>query len=419
MRELFAEIWSSLRQNRLRTALTGLAVAWGIFLLIALLGAGNGLLNALLNNSESLDKSMLVVSSRTSKPYAGYESGRRIRMDLEDLSRLGQEPFAKNVGIVSPLVRKNLTMVYGDYYLSCRMSGVESAYRDILHIEMLKGRFINSRDNQEQRKSVVIGSSEAKHLHGREEGYEKMIGKNVRIGGFPYQIVGIFKSSEDDSQVNVYVPYSTAMTIYNMGNNIEQIAFSFEGIETVEESELFENSYRTSINLHHKAAPDDKRSVWIQNTLSSNESVNKAIRLIRISLWVLGLMSLVSGIVGVSNIMLISVKERTHEFGIRKAIGAKPGSILALIITESVCITAAFGYLGMVMGMLANKVMDKTMGGHGLDTDLFSVTLFVDPTVGLDVALEATMVLIIAGTVAGLIPAMKAAKVKPIEALRG
>ena len=117
--------------------------------------------------------------------------------------------------------------------------------------------------------------------------------------------------------------------------------------------------------------------------------------------------------------MLISVKERTHEFGIRKAIGAKPGSILALIITESVCITAAFGYLGMVMGMLANKVMDKTMGGHGLDTDLFSVTLFVDPTVGLDVALEATMVLIIAGTVAGLIPAMKAAKVKPIEALRG
>ena len=419
MRELFLEIWSSLRQNKLRTALTGLAVAWGIFLLIALLGAGNGLLNALLSNSSGMDMSMNVMAGRTSKPYNGFEKGRRVRFDVEDVERLGLEPFSEYVDDVSPLVSQRLTMVYGDYYVSCNMMGVEPAYQSIQRIRMVKGRFLNPADEKELRKVVVIDKNNAIQLHGAEDGYEKMIGEYVRIGGFPYMVIGITASEEDNSVAQVYVPYATASAIYNKGNDIREVSFSFHGIETPEESEVLANSYRRSINRHHDYAPDDRNTAWISNRLANGGQVNKAIRTIRLALWILGLMSLISGIVGVSNIMLITVKERTREFGIRKAIGARPSSILWLIIAESVSITTVFGYLGMVLGMAANELMDKTMGGHQIDAGFIQMTMFLNPKVGLDVAMEATLVLIIAGTLAGMIPAMKAARVKPIEALRG
>lgn len=419
MKELFHEIWSSLKQNKLRTTLTGLAVAWGIFLLIVMLGAGNGLLNALLSNSSGLDDSMIASSGWTSKPYAGYERYRRINMDIQDLSRLTGPAFAENVDEVCPMVLQSTVMTYGDYFLNCSLQGVEGPFRKILKMEVLHGRFINARDNREMSKVVCLGEKNAQNLYGSEKGYEKLVGQYVKIGGFSYKVVGIFKSDEDDSVVTVYAPYTTVSTIYSKGKDIGQIAFSVKGIETEEEAESLENRFRTSVNLYHQAAPDDRRTVRIHNSFTSNSQVAKAIRILHIAIWVLGFMSLVSGIVGVSNIMLITVKERTHEFGIRKAIGAKPWSILSLIITESVAITTVFGYLGMFLGMVATQIMDKTMSGEVVDAGIFQMKMFDNPTVGLDVAVEATLFLIVAGTVAGLIPAYKASQVKPIEALRG
>lgn len=417
LKELFQETWSSLRQNKLRTTLTGLAVAWGIFLLIAMLGAGNGLLNALLNNSSGMDNSMSAYSWLTSKPYKGYDANRKLKIEEGDVGILTREPFADKVGDICPLVEKTTVLTYGDFYLDCELVGVEDSYLKIKNMDLCKGRFINSRDSQEKRKVVVLGDDNAKQICGDED-YGKLLGKTVKMGGFSYLVVGIYRSHEDNTHSVAYAPYTTIQAIYNI-NEIEQIQFSVKGIETVEESEDFVNAYRKAFNSRHFAAPDDKAGVWINNNISTSAQVGKSIRILRLAIWILGLMSLISGIVGVSNIMLITVKERTHEFGIRKAIGARPSSILGLIITESVSITLIFGYLGMVMGLVANHVMDLRLGGVTMDMGILQMKMFDNPTVGLDVAVEAVLVLIVAGTIAGMIPAYKASKVKPIEALRG
>lgn len=199
---------------------------------------------------------------------------------------------------------------------------------------------------------------------------------------------------------------------------MEQINFSFHGLDTEADNESFEKSLRSSINKNHDAAPDDNSAVWIENRFTQALQMKTGMSIIRTALWIIGIFTLLSGIVGVSNIMLITVKERTREFGIRKAIGARPWSILKLIIIESVIITTFFGYTGMVLGIMANEYMDMTIGHEEVDAGAFKAMMFVNPTVGLDVCVEAMLVMVIAGTLAGLIPARKAAKIRPIEALR-
>ena len=194
--------------------------------------------------------------------------------------------------------------------------------------------------------------------------------------------------------------------------------FSFHGLKTEKENEDFEKQYKARINSNHQAAPDDEGAIWIWNRFTQSMQMDEGTRIIQTALWVIGLFTLLSGIVGVSNIMLITVKERTREFGIRKAIGATPWSILKLIIIESVIITTFFGYLGMLFGVAANEYMDATIGHTKVNSGVFEATIFLNPTVGLDVCIEATLLMVIAGTVAGMVPARKAARIRPIEALR-
>jgi putative ABC transport system permease protein len=240
----------------------------------------------------------------------------------------------------------------------------------------------------------------------------------VAAGPISYRVVGIYHTDETSFNRSCPIPYSTYKGIYDSSDKIEQISFSVSGPVTLEEHEAFEKQYAGAIKRVHDIAPEDRRGIWINNGYTENMQMNKAGRIIRIALWILGLLTLVSGIVGVSNIMLITVKERTHEFGIRKAIGARPGEILKLIIAESITITALFGYVGMFLGMVACQIMDKTVGQQAVDIGIEKIQMLVNPSVGLDVALEATLLLIVAGTLAGIIPAWKAARVKPIEALR-
>ena len=195
-------------------------------------------------------------------------------------------------------------------------------------------------------------------------------------------------------------------------------ATSIKNLKTKEDNEKFEANYRASTNLRHQAAPDDEQALWMWNRYTDSLTMAQGIGIIRTALWIVGLFTLLSGIVGVSNIMLITVKERTREFGIRKAIGARPKDILRLIIAESIIITSVFGYIGMLCGILTNLYMDATMGHMVMDSGIFRATMFVDPTVGLDVCIKATLTIIIAGTIAGLIPAIKASRIRPIEALR-
>ncbi len=418
MRDLLKEMWNSLQQNKLRTALTGFSVAWGIFMLIVLLGAGNGLLNALMNNSGTLAHSMAIYPGYTSKPYGGFDKWREIKLDAQDVRNLEGKAFMENVDEVSPVVSHSDTLAYGMETFACELRGVTPIYKEIDKIQLIAGRFINALDIKEQRRCIVVARNDAEVLAGRRRRAEEMLGKEVAVGAFLFKVVGIYKSDESFGGTRIYAPFTTLRTLYAKGKDIEEIYFSFHGLDTEEQNQAFEKRYRTVVNVNHGAAPDDDRTVYIWNRLIQNMQMGKAERIIRTALWILGLLTLLSGIVGVSNIMLITVKERTHEFGIRKAIGARPRSLMGLVVLESVAITAFFGYIGMFFGLVANEIMNATIAGNPVDMGVTQITMFVNPTVGLDVAVQATLTLIVAGTLAGLIPAWKAAKVKPIEALR-
>lgn len=417
MRELIKEIWSTSKRNKLRTSLTGFAVAWGIFMLIFLLGAGNGLINAQLQQSTRfLANSMRVFPGETSKAYKGLKEGRSITLNDKDIliSNKTYGQYVDDVG--GRLEQYNLNINYGDNYVASQsLVGVAPTHPKIDKTELIAGRFINEIDMKEQRKNVVLSRSQAKELC---KDYRSLVGKNVKISNLNFQVVGIYKDDESRNNTEAFIAYSTIKTIYAKGDDAGSLEFTIKNLKTKEDNKQFEKNYRASINNNHQAAPDDERTIWLWNRYMDNIQMNQGIAIMQTALWIVGLFTLLSGIVGVSNIMLITVKERTREFGVRKAIGAKPWSILKLIITESIIITSFFGYIGMVCGVAANEIMDATIGHTTIDTGLFKAAMFVNPTVGIGTCIGATITIVIAGTIAGLIPAIKAARIRPIEALR-
>lgn len=418
MRDILTEIWATARRNKLRTTLTGFAVAWGIFMLIFLLGAGNGLINAAQQNSNRyLNTSMVIFGGQTSKAHKGLKEGRKIELNDRDME-ITQERFSDNVEEVgAELDHGNTTMSHGKEYTAANISGVYPNDYIINKRDMIYGRFINKIDIRDRRKSIVISDDMAKELSPTGN-VADMLGQIVRMEDLAFHIVGIYQVDKSMMGTDAFIPFTTYRTIYNVGDKTGNIVFSFKGLETEQQNEAFEQRYRANLNGNHGAAPDDEEAVWIWNRFTQAMQMNTGMGMLRTALWIVGIFTLLSGIVGVSNIMLITVKERTHEFGIRKAIGATPWSILRLIIIESIIITTFFGYIGMVLGIAANEYMNATIGNMKVDSGLFTTTMFVNPTVGLDVCINATLLMVVAGTIAGLIPARKAAHVRPIEALR-
>ncbi len=418
MRDILTEIWATARRNKLRTTLTGFAVAWGIFMLIFLLGAGNGLINATQQNSNRyLNTSMVIFGGQTSKAHKGLKEGRKIELNDRDME-ITQERFSNNVEEVgAELDHGNTTMSHGKEYTAANISGVYPNDYIINKRDMIYGRFINKIDIRDRRKSIVISDDMAKELSPTGN-VEDMLGQIVRMEDLAFHIVGIYQVDKSMMGTDAFIPFTTYRTIYNVGDKTGNIVFSFKGLETEQQNEAFEQRYRANLNGNHGAAPDDEEAVWIWNRFTQAMQMNTGMGMLRTALWIVGIFTLLSGIVGVSNIMLITVKERTHEFGIRKAIGATPWSILRLIIIESIIITTFFGYIGMVLGIAANEYMNATIGNMKVDSGMFTTTMFVNPTVGLDVCINATLLMVVAGTIAGLIPARKAAHVRPIEALR-
>lgn len=414
---LLSEVWSTSKRNKLRTTLTGFAVAWGIFMLIFLLGAGNGLINAQLQQSTRfLANSMRVFPGETSKAYKGLKEGRSITLNDKDIL-ISNQTYGQYVDDVGGrLEQNNVNINYGDNYVASQsLVGVAPTHPKIDKTELIAGRFINEIDMKDQRKNVVLSRSQAKELC---KDYRSLVGKNVKISNLNFQVVGIYKDDESRNNTEAFIAYSTIKTIYAKGDDAGSLEFTIKNLKTQEDNEQFEKNYRASINNNHQAAPDDDRTIWLWNRYMDNIQMNQGIAIMQTALWIVGLFTLLSGIVGVSNIMLITVKERTREFGVRKAIGAKPWSILKLIITESIIITSFFGYIGMVCGVAANEIMDATIGHTTVDTGLFKAAMFVNPTVGIGTCIGATIAIVIAGTIAGLIPAIKAARIRPIEALR-
>lgn len=417
MRDLLKEIWSTSKRNKLRTSLTGFAVAWGIFMLIFLLGAGNGLINAQLQqNDRFLANSMMVFGGSTSKAYNGLKEGRAIELNDKDINITNHRFSLQTADVGGQLEQSGVNINYGDNYVASQiLTGVYPSHVKIDKTEMTAGRFINDFDLKERRKSIVLSKSQAKEL---AKDYRSLVGKNVKISDMAFKVVGIYKGDESHQNNEAFAAFSTVKTIYGKGDEAGTIEFTLKNLKTQEDNKAFEKDYRSSINKNHQAAPDDERSVWLWNRYTDNIQMNQGIAIIQTALWIVGLFTLLSGIVGVSNIMLITVKERTREFGVRKAIGAKPWSILKLIITESIIMTSFFGYIGMVCGIAANEIMDATIGHTTIDTGLFKTAMFVNPTVGFSTCIGATITIVFAGTIAGLIPAIKASRIRPIEALR-
>ena len=419
MKDLFLEIWENVRRNKLRTALTGFAVAWGIFMIILLLGAGNGVMNAMTEANSGIDiNTMTVYGGVTTSAFGGLREGRQIELDIKDLDVLRSEAFADVIDEICPEISISSTLVYRGEDVSCDILACTEILQQMNCLELLEGRFINENDLRQRRKVVVIEQQSAELLCGSAAKARSILGKQLKLGDVSFKVIGIIKSDASSGWRMAYVPFDTAVSVFSRGTKLDRIEFRFHGLATEAENDAFEARLRSAITLKHSAAPDDASATWIENRFVQSMQMDKGMGLIRKGLWIIGILTLVSGIVGVGNIMLITARERRLEFGIRKAIGARPWDILKLMLSESVVITAIFGYVGMFLGFVACDIMDRTVGSRTTVVLGEEITMMSDPGVGLDVALQATLLLVVAGALAGLIPAWKAAKVKPVEALK-
>ncbi len=406
--DFWQEIFMALSRNKLRTFLTGFAISWGIFILIVLLAVGNGLVNAVSSDfSDQSTNVYMIYSGETSKPFKGHGVNRSIMFNDKDIRFLETE--VKNVGKVSPRIYRDGFATFNDKSSSIFVSGVRPVFRDINNVKMLEGRFINELDEKNSEKVIVIDESVRDKLF--DEGFSPL-GQFVFVSGVAYRIVGVSKKM-GDSNGNGYVPFSTLKTITRQ-SQYWMLHFSVIGLETKEDNEVFTEYLRTQLAHFHEFDPDDTSAVYIRSRQEEYLQTMKIFKTLQLFIWIIGFAMLISGIVGVSNIMRITVKERTNEIGIRKALGAKSRSILASIVTESLIITTIFGYIGMWLGMVVAEIgggiLEKIQEGK-------SVTLNIVPTIDIRIVLMATALLIVCGVLAGFFPARNAVKIKPIEAM--
>ena len=420
MIDLFQEISQTLskNKNKLRTALTGLSVSWGIFILIMLLGAGNGLKNGVTENfSERAVNRVTLWAGSTSMPHQGLKSGRNLQFSDKEIKAIETE--VKESSLVAPRIDRSQTISYGSEYGSYTVRGVMPAYAEIemLKIDAGDGRFINSLDVKELNKVIVIDKKIANVLFKDKN----PIGEYVKVGNLMFKVVGVNSKKFAWGTPTAYIPFSTAQMIFNPSRKINNISFTVDGLETKEENENFNTALRGLMGRHLNFNPEDRQALWINNAQEDYIETQKIFSAITIFVSIIGILTLIAGIVGVSNIMLVSVKERTREIGIRKAIGAPPWAILKTVIIEALIITSIFGYIGILAGIglteAVNFVMEQSANAAAVGDEV-QMSVFKNPTVNMGYVLFATLILIGAGAIAGYMPARKAVKIKPIEAMR-
>lgn len=404
MIDLLNEIRQTLGNNKGRTILTGIAVAWGIFMLIVLLGMSNGVVNSFKENSRSQGSNMLKVwGGTTSDAWQGYKEGRTIELRAGDMKRIAADNPTQAAEVTAQIRGQAVTISTPHDYMTSTYQGVYPSEARQRALKMSYGRFINEPDIQERRKVVVFSSKSAETLFGD---ISTAVGSPVKIGDLSFQVVGVYETEWDRS---VYIPYSTALSLAANGDVVDELNIELQNVGSMADGTEAETRTRRSLASSHNFKPDDNSAVSVWNRFNQQLQMSQGMNILNYAVWVIGLFTLLSGIIGVSNIMFVSVRERTHEIGIRRAIGAKPRSILTQIILESVAITTLFGYIGIVFGTIVTGVIAK-IAEH--------VEFLSDPRLDLRIALAVTIVLIISGMGAGLFPALKALKVKPVEALR-
>lgn len=399
------EILSTLQKNKLRTFLTCFSVAWGIFILILLLGVGTGLERGVQKSfSKDAVNSVWIRRGQTSKPYRGLQAGRQIEFTNKDYHELknsiqGIEHISSRFYIWG-----NNNITYRQEYGSFDIISVHPEHLNLEKTELLQGRFINALDNEHARKVAVIGNKvEAALFQGKP-----VLGEYIGINGIRFKVVGTFTEADEQWQQRlIYLPIATAQAVFNGKNKVHVLGFS-TGNSTTEESVGMENSAKRLLAGRHRFDVTDEKAIHLSNNWEEYLKYMKLFGGIRIFIWIIGMGTIIAGIVGVSNIMMIAVKERTREIGIRKALGATPWSVIELVLIESIMITVLSGYLGLLLGIAVLETIKIYMP---------PTTYFHNPEIDLKVALSAFVLLVIAGSLAGLVPARKAAYIKPIEAL--
>jgi len=399
------EIFHNLGKNKLRTILTGFAVSWGIFMLIILLGSGYGLENGVHKAfSEDAINSLWVRSGQTSMPYQGLNQGRPIRFTNGDYDDLKQTIKGRDKIAARYYLGRNTTVRYKSLAGKFPVVGIHPEYAALEMLKAGAGRLLNASDQAFQRKVAILGPETKKELSPSSP----IVGQYLLIKNIAFQVVGVFTDEGDEWGLDrVYIPISTMQHLFGRNDRIHNLAMTMDTGASLS-PQLVEKSIRERLAQRHRFNKEDRRAVFIHNTLISYQKYMRLFANIRLFIWIIGIGSIVAGIVGVSNIMLITVKERTREIGIRKAIGASPGSIIDLIVTEAIIITFIFGYLGLAAGIGALEVMAHTIQG---------VSYFHNPEVNLATAFGAVFLLVLSGTLAGFFPARRAASIRPVEAL--
>ncbi|MEQ8324400.1 MAG: ABC transporter permease [Vicingaceae bacterium] len=399
------EIYDTVSKNKLRTVLTGFSVAWGIFMLIILLGSGQGLKNGFeLDFKDDAINSIWLWGGETSMPYKGIKPGKRIVLKNADLEYIKRNMSGVEY-ISGRFNRWNQNMAYLDNTGSFRLRAVHPDHQKLENTIMVEGRYINDLDVRDFRKVTVIGEKVRSQLFGDVD----PIGKYINTQGMNFKVVGIFKDegSEREEEM-VYIPISTAQRAFNGADVLHQIMFT-TGDAGVEESIKMVEQVTSILASRHVFDPADDDALYVNNHTENYENIMSVLNAITLFVWIIGIMTIIAGIVGIGNIMMITVNERTREIGIRKAVGASPYSVIQLIMQEAVVITAISGYLGMFAGIFLLEFVSSMITDPGI---------FYNPEVDLGLALLATLILIVSGAVAGLVPAMRAASIRPIEALR-
>jgi putative ABC transport system permease protein len=410
-RDSWQEIFATMRKNKLRTFLTMLGVFWGIFMLVIMLGSGNGLENGILKDfGGTATNSFYMWTQPASKAYKGMKPGRRFFFNTSDVKALEQ---VAELEVVSPMNQlgghdANSNAVRGLKTAACEIQANYANLSKIKHIQMAKGRFINELDIKEKRKVCVVGPRVVEILFKKNE---DPIGGYIRINGVYFKIVGVtFVSvSGDDSRedaIRVNIPFTTFTNAFNYGDMVSW--FAIKSRDDVPASEAEEKAMAV-LKERHKVAPDDEKAIGHWNMEVEYKKLQGLFTGIRVLVWIVGTGTLLAGVIGISNIMLIVVKERTREIGVKRALGAVPSQIVGQIIMEAIFLTALSGYFGLVLGIGLLELLSGLIGDGGM---------FTNPTVDLSVAVKALVVLIFSGALAGLIPASRAVAIKPVEALR-
>ncbi len=412
-RDTWQEIFASLEKHKLRTALTALGVFWGIFMLIFMLGMGSGLRNAIFRDFGNHAKNVMYVwSSGTSLPYQGFQPGRTPRLNMEDVDYLLEN--VEGVDYIAPRTTVPGNITKGEIVESYEIRGELADMIKVEGFRVYKGRYIHPSDVAESRKVIVIGKRVAEVLFGAGN-WEAAIGQSLTANGVEFKVVGVFGPeqikpwTESDLEATV-IPLTTMHRSFGTGGRIHYFALS--ALPNYKVSDI-ENKVNSILKSRHHVAPDDPRGIGGFNLEEQFDRINGLFNGIGLFLWIVGIGTLIAGVVGVSNIMIITVKERTKEIGIRKAIGATPGMIIRSILTESVFITLISGYLGLLAGVVVIGGIDVVMEWIEVDVDMF-----YNPQVSFQVAIGALLILVVSGTLAGLIPALMAARVNPVVALK-